>query len=335
LEGLEYFHDPREGSTRSMAAPIQFTHDLKAPPTKVLASRAKPPAAKALGPQAIKDEIRRLGTLYFYGIPVRIRSKQNGKKETKFPSKWKHIITHQDWKQNIKRILNGFYNPNGIAILTGPSNLVVIDIDVGDDGKKRCGLSLWNKLIAEHTEPDTLKAISGNGGCHVYFRLDQSTGLKQTNNFKTLIIDGEFYRIDGRAIGGLIYAPPSAYEGPDGKILHYRWVTAPTMKEDCVRGMAKWLVDCVNVGRTSSGSTSGSNPPSERSSELNYIDSSMSDREIGVNDIAPVTVNTRTDESTVRSIACLEVQKLLQKKTNDCGAVYGGSTVLPNGNRSF
>ena len=57
---------------------------------------------------------------------------------------------------------------NCICILTGyRSKMIVVDIDHKDGG-----MDMWNTLIHDNREPETLKVKSGNGGLHYYFRFD-------------------------------------------------------------------------------------------------------------------------------------------------------------------
>ena len=53
---------------------------------------------------------------------------------------------------------------NGLALLTGKvNNIFVIDVDDFDH---------WKKFLKDNkqTEPNTVKVISGSGGCHYYFQ---------------------------------------------------------------------------------------------------------------------------------------------------------------------
>jgi hypothetical protein len=171
-------------------------------------SRAFAPLeTKALGPNGIKDEIQRLAGLGYYGIPTRVFLKSDDKKGTRFPKRWKHIKTPESWKEHIQSILDRFVDPNGIAILTGLSNLYVIDVDVDRNDEKPSGMCLWRTLVAKHGEPDTLKVISGRDGLHLYFKRDQTIGLKKLNNFERLTVKNVSYGVDGRGVGGLIFAP--------------------------------------------------------------------------------------------------------------------------------
>lgn len=88
-----------------------------------------------------------------------------------------------------------------LGMITGKiNNVFVVDIDnVGD----------WKKLLKKYKqeEPETVKAISGNGGFHLYFKYDEK--LNEIKNTSKSISDK--YDIDVRTNGGFIIIPPSKY----------------------------------------------------------------------------------------------------------------------------
>jgi hypothetical protein len=88
-----------------------------------------------------------------------------------------------------------------IGIATGPSGLVVIDVD-----PKNGGDVSFESLRAE-LAPETfgtVTALTGGGGEHYYFR-DEGARFR---NSASLIAPG----IDVRAVGGYVVAPPSVHE---------------------------------------------------------------------------------------------------------------------------
>jgi hypothetical protein len=95
------------------------------------------------------------------------------------------------WKVHIHERLRPS-KPNALAILTEPSDLFCIDVDVAStrdkrtDEEKRAGTELWDELVAEHGEPATLKAVTGSGGFHFYFSRSGTIGLNRRNNFSGL-----------------------------------------------------------------------------------------------------------------------------------------------------
>jgi hypothetical protein len=118
---------------------------------------------------------------------------------------------------------------------------------VGGDDLKKPGMGLWKTLVAQHGEPDTLKATSGTKGRHLYFCMDKTVGLKKLKIFATMTVDNVNYSIDGRGVGGVIFAAPSTYIGADDTLLQYSWETEPTQKNrGDVKGMPGWLTKMVN-----------------------------------------------------------------------------------------
>jgi hypothetical protein len=91
--------------------------------------------------------------------------------------------------------------PNAnVGIATGPSGLVVVDVDPKNGGDESFG-ALRTELGAATF--DTVTALTGGGGEHYYFRDE----FAQFRNSAGLIAPG----IDVRAVGGYVVAPPSVH----------------------------------------------------------------------------------------------------------------------------
>jgi hypothetical protein len=203
----------------------------------------------------IKQEILQLADHGIYSIPVTIGTDADGKKSTSCGA-WRSFQTVEYWNAHIHDRLRSS-KPNGLAILTGPSDLYCIDIDVASSRdersgeKKRASTELWDKLVAEHGEPATLKVVTGSGGFHFYFSRSETVGLNRRNNFQGLVVGGSKYGVDGRGTGGLLFAPPSRYMGKQGEMKTYSW--APD-GDGIPKSMPAWLVAVINAG--SSGASS-------------------------------------------------------------------------------
>ncbi|GAQ93078.1 hypothetical protein KFL_012860020 [Klebsormidium nitens] len=207
------------------------------------ARAAKDP--KALGPVSIGSEIQRLCNNGLYALPVSVSWDQNsGSKQADFPRKYAHIKDTEAWRHSINQTMKEKRDANGLAILAGVSGVYVIDVDVAAKGGKRPGIELWQQLVEIHGEPETLKARTGSGGLHLYFKLD-SPGLTWRRNFQGLKVDDETFCVDGRGIGGVVFASPTSYSIAYGKLATYEWINGPPSYEAC-HDMPTWLAKLVN-----------------------------------------------------------------------------------------
>lgn len=107
----------------------------------------------------------------------------------------------------------------GIGIATGSiSNLIVIDEDLDEDK----GLDGYHSVTEWETIngalPETVRAITGRGGAHVYYKYSG----KDIGN-RAGILDG----VDVRGEGGYVIAPPSTH--PNGT--QYQWECDPEETE--------------------------------------------------------------------------------------------------------
>jgi hypothetical protein len=106
--------------------------------------------------------------------------------------------------------------PYNVGIATGPSGLVVIDLDVPDPGETPP--APWNQpgvtdgqdvlaLLAEHAaQPypgDTLTAATPSGGLHLYYQAPPGIELRNTGGDRGR---GLGWKIDTRAHGGYVLA---------------------------------------------------------------------------------------------------------------------------------
>ena len=79
--------------------------------------------------------------------------------------------------------------------------MLVIDLDI-DENKGLDGMRELREWEHDHRElPETVSAITGRGGSHLYFKYD---GSEKYGN-RAGILDG----IDGRGDGVYVIAPPS------------------------------------------------------------------------------------------------------------------------------
>lgn len=107
------------------------------------------------------------------------------------------------------------YPDAAIGVATGSmSNLVVIDEDI-DENKGLNGYEAVRKWEQEHGDlPETVTAITGRGGNHLYFHYEGSDIKNRAG-----ILEG----VDVRGEGGYVIAPPSPH--PNGT--EYAWELPP------------------------------------------------------------------------------------------------------------
>ncbi len=157
----------------------------------------------------MKNEIEKYKNNKLISFPIDIKQKlnKNGeyKKDIKYPSNWENIKLDNN-------VLDSKYN--GLALLTGKvNNIIVVDID---------NLKHWEDFLEENDreEPNTVKAISGSGGIHLYFKYsDDLDDIKSTSK----CFDSK-YDIDIRTNGGNIIVPPTTYYNMNfNKNVEYKW----------------------------------------------------------------------------------------------------------------
>ncbi|GAQ91602.1 hypothetical protein KFL_008160020 [Klebsormidium nitens] len=297
--------------------------------SNVVGPRASTPnPIKAPGPPNIKEAIMNLADKGLYAIPVRMfwdsmGNEGKGKKDAVFPSRWGHIKDRDSWQKSIATALLEVPDANGLAILTGPSALMVIDVDNSSTKKKLPGTELWNRLVATHGEPSTLRAKTGSNGFHLYFK-SNSPGLIRKSNFAGLKSGGDLpYGIDGRSVGGCVYADPACYRDGQGKLLSYEWLNGPPSYETCSE-MPRWLCTLVNNGGDS-GSTSeiqsvGSPEIPAVCALANQVDPTNR------NDDQPSAFNRPSNDTTLLRT---ELSNMLRKKAGDSSNTY--ASTLPHG----
>ena len=161
------------------------------------------------------DRYRQLG---WSVIPVRPRAK--------IPLlAWEPFQTHVASATQIARWLERWPDAN-LGIVTGAiSGVVVLDVDPihGGDG------SLADLELRHGRLPQTVEAVTGGGGRHLYFK--HPGGFVHN---RASIAPG----LDIRGDGGYVVAPPSVH--PSG--LDYRWVPGHDPTEIALAPLPGWVV---------------------------------------------------------------------------------------------
>lgn len=167
------------------------------------------------------NEARQLADLGWRIVPI-----APGKK-TPHLDRWQHAAT--DDLELINNWWNGMYRGHGVGIRTGwigDDCLFVLDVDTIAHGAD--GQDTLNTLTLLHGQlPDTVEAITGSGGRHLYF-----TAPTEIRNSAGALGPG----LDIRGEGGFVVAPPTIH--PNGTT--YRWITSP--HDTTVAAAPAWLI---------------------------------------------------------------------------------------------
>lgn len=139
--------------------------------------------------------------------------------------RWQHDQKTQPSETDLRAWHSRWPRAN-LAVVTGyVSGIVVLDVDPGHGGEESLA-----RLVHEHRcLPPTVEAITGDGGCHLYF---QHPGLEVRNPV------GLAPGLDIRGDGGVIIVPPSIH--PSGNL--YRWRKGHAPDEISLAPLPHWLL---------------------------------------------------------------------------------------------
>ena len=165
---------------------------------------------------------------------ININQKQSSdgkyKKDIKYPKDWEKFTVE-----------NNYFNEkhNGLAMPTGKINgIIVVDID---------NINHWEMFLKDNNknEPDTVKAISGSGGIHLYFKYtDELEGIKSSAKCFS-----KEYDIDIRTNGGNIIVPPTSYFNKNkNEIVQYMWEVS--IINENLSKFPSWMKDILLKGKT-------------------------------------------------------------------------------------
>ncbi|QES43839.1 DNA primase [Streptomyces venezuelae] len=133
---------------------------------------------------------------------------------------------HRKWEQrattDVDRIRATWsHAPYNVGIATGPSRLLVVDLDMPKDNGSTdapCGATTFTALCerAGHAVPDTYRIRTASGGQHLYFTAPSSVRLANTAGTLARLVDT-------RAWGGYVVAagsvtPSGSYEALSGPL---------------------------------------------------------------------------------------------------------------------
>jgi hypothetical protein len=176
-------------------------------------------------------------------------------------------------------------------------------------------------------KPATLKVVTGSWGFHLYFSRSGTVGLNRRNNFAGLRVDGALYGVDGRGVGGLLFAPPSQYKGKRGETKSYSWAPGG---DGAPQPMPAWLVGVLNAcssGTRSPGaaelSDGLSTPPPFASADAGVPSSPL-----GSGDAPAERIEEASVPAHLELLLC-ELKAMLREKANDSTSTY--ASALPHG----
>ncbi len=135
---------------------------------------------------------------------------RNGKGEEKKSPKYYSI----KWRDDPSTFIE---IRNSLSIDCGRSGLIVIDVDLP-------ALDAWTDIVRDAgiEAVDTFTVRTGSGGLHLYFKAtDDVSALNKTNAGQFLRNGEKLHGLDVRGVGGVIFAPPSAYMTLSGEKRRY------------------------------------------------------------------------------------------------------------------
>jgi len=153
----------------------------------------------------------------------------------------KHPI-EKGWQKKASsdpEVVKAMWNRNpqaNIAIATGRrSGFFALDVDLKEDGPERL-----KELEEEHgLLPDTIEAITGSGGRHIFFKYPECVTIKNEVRFDR--------GLDIRSDGGLIIAAPSLHASGG----QYKWNTEFNPDDYKLAECPQWLLKLI-IGSVSS-----------------------------------------------------------------------------------
>lgn len=134
----------------------------------------------------------------WFVLPCRVGRKPDGRKDVHLPRHWDQAST------NDPVVVHAWFGPGGswadgsLAIDTGKSGLVVVDLDTSGD---KNGLQAWADIGGGMA---SLVHKTPSNGVHLFFRADPKRPVGIDSRGKLA------YGVDVRGVGGLVIAPPSA-----------------------------------------------------------------------------------------------------------------------------
>ena len=230
-------------------------------------------------------------------IPIPIRwDESNTRSCGKVPigSGWQHT-THESALNNLVSAAQRLGKIN-IGLLTGKiSNIIVLDVDVKDNGVKFFDQHIKQRLNREGYRVPV--ARTGSGGYHLFFQWNPDTAhrLRTTSKIK---IQGETVGIDIRSDGGQVVAEPSIHiSGGKYEFIFQEW--------DKIQPIPSWLEDLLSGEEEEEESTQ---PPTR---SQNYPEDTTEEKHTKIRELLPLLSDARADHRDDWMKVCLSVFRYL------------------------
>ncbi len=142
----------------------------------------------------------------------------------------KVLISH--WQKKKETVIPYYINQN-IGLLTGKiNNLLVLDIDIKDDGIK-----FWNYISKKYPKFNTPTVKSPGGSIHFYFKYNN-----KIPNMNRILVDNKKIGWDLKSDGSIIVTPPSLYPNTNKK---YKWIKGLSLNDLKPINIPKWLENYI------------------------------------------------------------------------------------------
>jgi hypothetical protein len=137
-----------------------------------------------------------------------------------------------NWQNKIETVVPHYITPN-IGILTGKkNNLLVLDIDIKDNGMK-----LWNIINKNYPSFKTPTVKSPGGSLHFYFKYN-----KNIPNMNRILVDNKKIGWDLKSDGSIVTSPPSIYPNTNKR---YKWLPGLSLNDLKPITIPKWLENFI------------------------------------------------------------------------------------------
>jgi len=137
-----------------------------------------------------------------------------------------------NWQNKKETVIPNYITPN-IGILTGEkNNLLVLDIDIKDDG-----LKFWNYISKKYPEFKTPTVKSPGGSLHFYFKYN-----KKIPNMNRILVNNKKIGWDIKSNGSIITSPPSIYPNTNKR---YKWLPLLSLNDIKPISIPKWLENFI------------------------------------------------------------------------------------------